>query len=211
MNKFKITRFILFPIIITADFFQNNFTKYFTPMNVGPVTTKNWSKMINKFFKKNDFVLDYGCGVGFFCKLFNHKKYIGIDINKNFITNAKKINKQYKFMSFEDKNIRRYKKHINSILINNVIHHLSDDQVSSTFNFIRNHSKKKSKILIIEPLFPTEFFSLQFFLKALDIGNYIRTKDQYLSILKNEINIKGSFKRKFGIGTAIIFHGYIRK
>ena len=49
MNKFKITRFILFPIIITADFFQNNFTKYFTPMNVGPVTTKNWSKMINKF------------------------------------------------------------------------------------------------------------------------------------------------------------------
>ena len=87
-------------------------------------------------------------------------------------------------MSFEDKNIRRYKKHINSILINNVIHHLSDDQVSSTFNFIRNHSKKKSKILIIEPLFPTEFFSLQFFLKALDIGNYIRTKDQYLSILK---------------------------
>ena len=136
MNKFKITRFILFPIIITADFFQNNFTKYFTPMNVGPVTTKNWSKMINKFFKKNDFVLDYGCGVGFFCKLFNHKKYIGIDINKNFITNAKKINKQYKFMSFEDKNIRRYRKHINSILINNVIHHLSDDQVSSTFNFI---------------------------------------------------------------------------
>ena len=47
-----------------------------------------------------------------------------------------KINKQYKFMSFEDKNIRRYKKHINSILINNVIHHLSDDQVSSTFNLL---------------------------------------------------------------------------
>ena len=90
MNKFKITRFILFPIIIIADFLQNNFTNYFTPMNLGPVTTKSWSKMINNFFKKKDFVLDYGCGVGFFCRLFNHKKYLGIDINKNFIISAKK-------------------------------------------------------------------------------------------------------------------------
>jgi len=208
MNKFKITRFVLFPVIIIADFLQNNFTKYFTPMNLGPVTTKSWSTMINNFFKKKDFVLDYGCGVGFFCKLFNHKKYLGIDINKNFIINAKKINRKYIFASFDSKEIKNY--NINSILINNVIHHLSDKQVKDSFRFLRKHSKKKSKILIVEPLLPTNFFSLQFFLKALDIGNYIRSKKQYLKILKREIIIKGSYKRQFGIGTAIIFHGYLR-
>ena len=35
-----------------------------------------------KIFKKKDFILDYGCGVGFFSRLFNKKKYIGIEINK---------------------------------------------------------------------------------------------------------------------------------
>ena len=182
MNKFKITRFILFPIIIIADFLQNNFTNYFTPMNLGPVTTKSWSKMINNFFKKKDFVLDYGCGVGFFCRLFNHKKYLGIDINKNFIISAKKKNRKYKFTDFDSKDIKKY--NINSILINNVIHHLSDKQVKDSFRFLRTNSKKKSKILIVEPLFPNNFFSLQFFLKALDIGNFIRSKEQYLKILK---------------------------
>ena len=210
MTIYKITRLILFPIIILANFFQNNFTKYFTPMNIVPVTTKNWSEIINKFFKKKDFVLDYGCGVGFFCKLFNHKKYIGIDINKNFIINAQKINKDYKFYNFDQNNIKKYKKDINAILINNVIHHLSDKQVRDSFNYIRKNSKKKSKILIIEPLYPTNFFSLQFFLKALDIGNYIRTKTEYLKILKKEVDMKESYKRKFGIGTAIIFHGYLK-
>ena len=208
MNKFKITRFVLFPIIIIADFLQNNFTNYFTPMNLGPVTTKSWSTMINNFFKKKDFVLDYGCGVGFFCRLFNHKKYLGIDINKNFIISAKKINKKYKFANFDSKDIKKY--NFNSILINNVIHHLSDKQVKDSFKFLRKNSKKKSKILIVEPLFPNNFFSFQFFLKALDIGNFIRSKEQYLKILKKEIIIKGSYKRQFGIGTAIIFHGYLR-
>ena len=95
-------------------------------------------------------------------------------------------------------------------MINNVIHHLSDKQVKDSFRFLRTNSKKKSKILIVEPLFPNNFFSLQFFLKALDIGNFIRSKEQYLKILKEEIIIKDSYKRQFGIGTAIIFHGYLR-
>ena len=210
MKIYKITRFVLYPIIIIADFFQNNFTKYFTPMNIGPVTTKNWSKIINKFFKKKDFVLDYGCGVGFFCKLFNHKKYLGVDVNENFILNAKKINTRYKFSNFKDNVTKNYKKSINAILINNVIHHLSDKQVKESFRFIGKNSKKKSKILIIEPLYPTNFFSLQFFLKALDIGNYIRTKTDYIKILKKEVNMKESYKRKFGMSTAIIFHGYLK-
>ena len=149
MNKYRITRFILYPIIFIADFLQNNFTKYFTLMNVGPVSTKNWSDLISKYFTKKDYILDFGCGVGFFSKHFHHKKYIGIDVNKEFILNAKKNNKKYKFLTFEDKNILKYKNIINSIYISNVLHHLSDDDTKKIFNYFRNHTKKKSKILII--------------------------------------------------------------
>ena len=83
MTVFTVTRFFLYPIIIVADFIQTNFTRYFTPMNIGPVNDPKWSRLIRGFFSKKDFVLDFGCGVGFFCKLFNHKNYIGLDINNN--------------------------------------------------------------------------------------------------------------------------------
>ena len=50
MNIYKLTRIILYPIIFVADFFQTNCAALFTPMNIGPVTTKNWSKIINKLY-----------------------------------------------------------------------------------------------------------------------------------------------------------------
>ena len=208
---YKFFRFILFPIIIIADFFQNNFTKYFTPMNMGPVTSKGWSDLIRKFLLKNDFVLDYGCGVGYFCRLFNHKKYIGLDINKSFIKHAKKINRKYVFKNFQEGISTKNKKKINAVLLNNVVHHLSDTQVAEAFLFFRNNTKKKTKILIIEPLFPTKFFALEFFMKVIDIGNYIKNKKEYLEMFSNYVEINKTQIKKFGIGTVLIIHGYLIK
>ena len=68
---YKIFRTILFPIIYLADFLQNNLTSIFTPMNMGPVSTSNYSSFIKKHIHKKNFVLDFGCGAGFFSKLFD--------------------------------------------------------------------------------------------------------------------------------------------
>ena len=87
---YKIVRFVLYPIIFTANYMQNNFTNFFTPMNLGPVSRPEYSIFIKKNFKKNDFVLDYGCGAGFFCNLFDKKKYLGVEINSSFVKTAKK-------------------------------------------------------------------------------------------------------------------------
>ena len=67
INIYKITRFFLFPLIIIADYLQTNYTKNFTPMNMGPVTDPVWKKTILKYLSKKNYVIDYGCGVGFFC------------------------------------------------------------------------------------------------------------------------------------------------
>jgi len=40
---------------------------------------------------------------------------------------------------------------------------------------------------------------------------FIRTKKHYLKIIEKEVRVKGSYAKKFGIGTAIIFHGYLKK
>ena len=206
MNVYKLTRFFLIPIILLADYLQTNYTKYFTPMNMGPVNEPIWKKTILKYLNSKNYVLDYGCGVGFFCRLFNSKKYIGLEINKNFIIRAKKINKNYIFFVFQDKKISNYKNRVNAIFINNVLHHMSDNQVSRTLKFLKKNSKKNSKFLIIEPLLPQNFFSIQFFLKALDIGNFLRTKEGYLKNLKRVKILKVS-QAKLGISNMIIIYG----
>lgn len=205
---YKFVRFTFWPLIILADYFQTNFTKYFTPMNMGPVTELGWSSLIRKNLTKEDFVLDYGCGVGFFCKLFNKKKYVGMEINKKFLNRAKIVNKGYNFISINEHELNKYKKKINAVLVNNVFHHLSNKQVHDALKLIGRNSIKKTKILIIEPTLPKKIFSLQFFLKALDIGNYIRTSNEYKKLLKN-IKIKKSFNAKFGINDHIVIYGTI--
>ena len=118
INTYKITRFFLFPLIIIADYLQTNCTKNFTPMNMGPVADPIWRKTILKHLSKKNFVIDYGCGVGFFCRLFDSKKYIGLEVNKNFIERAKKINKNYNFFQLNDKKITINKKKVDAIFIN---------------------------------------------------------------------------------------------
>lgn len=211
MSIYKLTRTFLYPVIFLADFFQTNFTQYFTPMNVGPVRNPNWKKVILKYLKKKDFILDYGCGVGFFSGLFNKKKYIGIEINKNFLQQAKRINKGYIFLSLKRSKIKKFRKKTNAVLINNVLHHMNDWQISKSLSLIKANCQRKTKILVIEPIYPNNFFSFEFFLKALDIGDYIRKKEGYLKILRRHINIKDINVRKFGIGTAVIFFGYFIK
>lgn len=194
------------PVIMLADLLQTNFTKYFTPMNMGPVTEPLYTEEIKKFFSKKDYVLDYGCGVGFFSKIFNKRKYIGLEINSNFIKRAKKINRGYRFKNFNEKKLEKYIKNVDAVLINNVLHHMSDKQIKDSIYFIKKNSKKKKiKLIAIEPVFPKEFFSLQFFMKALDIGNYIRTINEYKKQLKKYSKIKKNYTQQCGIGTSVIF------
>ena len=45
---YQTVRFILYPVIFLADALQNNFTNFFTPMNIGPVAKPEYSHFIKK-------------------------------------------------------------------------------------------------------------------------------------------------------------------
>ena len=199
------TRLLLFPVIITADFFQNYFTKYFTPMNMGPVSTNKFKNFLKSCFTRNSFVLDFGCGAGYFSSLFNPKKYVGIDINKSFINLAKTKFINHKFYNFDQKKLlKKYKNKIDFILINNVIHHLDKRQLKENFLFIKKNCKKNTTLIIIEPLMPKKFFSFEFFMKVLDIGNFITNQNGYKKRLKSYIKINKIRVERFSIGTTLI-------
>jgi hypothetical protein len=83
---------------------------------------------------------------------------------------------------------------------------MSDNQINLALQFLKKNSKKNTKLLIIEPLFPKKFFSLQFFLKALDIGNFMRRKEEYVKVLKRVKILKIS-QAKFGINDHVVIFG----
>ena len=118
------TRLLLFPVIITANFFQNYFTKYFTPMNMVPFQLISL-KIFKKLFYGKVIRIRFWLWSGLFSSLFDSKKYVGIDINKSFINLAKTKFINHKFYNFDQKKLlKKYKNKIDYILINNVIHHL---------------------------------------------------------------------------------------
>jgi len=208
--RYKVVRFFLYPIIYLADFVQNNFTNFFTPMNIGPVSKPSYSKFIRQNFKKNDYVLDFGSGAGYFSTLFDKNKYLGVEINKNFVRTSKKKYKNYDFKVLNDDCLNGYKNKINSIFINNVVHHLSDAQIEEAFNFFRKKLSPKTKIFIIEPILPETFFSLEFLMKVMDIGSNIKTKKEYFKIFKRCFSIKKTRIKQVGISHVFILNGFLK-
>jgi len=207
---YQTVRFILYPVIFLADALQNNFTNFFTPMNIGPVAKPEYSHFIKKKIQKNDYVLDFGCGAGFFCSLFSKKKYLGVEINTNFVKTAKKKYKKYNFKILNKNCLNGYRNKITVVFINNVIHHLSNEQIDDMFIFFKKKLKPKTKFFIIEPEFPRFFFSLQFFMHALDIGNNIMTKNEYLKIIKKFLLIKNCKVKKLGIAHGVYVNGLLK-
>tara|TARA_B100001057_G_scaffold283490_1_gene283854 strand:+ start:80 stop:715 length:636 start_codon:yes stop_codon:yes gene_type:complete len=206
---YKIIRILLYPIILLADFLQNNLTSKFTPMNMGPVSEDSYSSYIKNNINKKYYVLDFGSGAGYFSSLFNPKKYLGVEINKNFVNFSRKNKPNYKFRILKNNYLQNFEKKINLIFINNVLHHLTDKQISETFLFFKKKLNRKTKVFIIEPLFPKTFPSLEFFLKVLDIGNNIKTKKNYLKLFKRLFKIENYNVRKVGIGSVLIIKGHI--
>ena len=107
--------------------------------------------------------------------------------------------------------LKNYKNRINAILINNVIHHLNNKQIENNFLFLKKNCKKNTSILIIEPLLVNNFFSVEFFMKILDIGNYIYTKKETIKRLKKFVNIKSINVKKFSIGKTLILKCNFKK
>ena len=116
----------------------------------------------------------------------------------------KKVKNQ-KFYNFDQKKLlKKYKNKIDFILINNVIHHLDKRQLKENFLFIKKNCKKNTTLIIIEPLMPKKFFSFEFFMKVLDIGNFITNQNGYKKRLKSYIKINKIRVERFSIGTTLI-------
>lgn len=208
---FYFFRILFYPVREIIYLIQSKYIRFFNLMDLGATQEPNWKKYIKENINPNHNVLDYGCGTGNFSGIFEKEKYLGIDINKNFISYAKLKYSEYNFLTLDQikNNTFNFEKR-DCILINGVLHHISDENITKCFDLIKQVSKKNAQILILEPTKPLSVFTLDFIQKILDLGINIKSSFEYEQLLKKYINIKKISNYKFSYEVGVVISGHLK-
>jgi len=119
-------------------------------------------------------VLDLGCGPGNTAGIFAGADYTGVDINEKYIIAARKSYPDWKFIA-GDVNRVEWGRGFDIILINSLLHHLDDNEVSQIMLTAAAALNQKGKIIIQEPLIPGKGEWCCRLIMRLDRGNYFRS------------------------------------
>ncbi len=127
-------------------------------------------------------VLDVGCGPGSNCAYFMSQDYVGIDINPQYIDYARR-----KFgRRFEVADATKYEPDPTApcdfVLLNSLLHHLTDEQVSSMLRSLRHVVSPDGCIHVIDLVLP-ERAGIPRYLALNDRGDYCRTLEAWEPLL----------------------------
>ena len=150
---------------------------------------KEWFNLIKDCEDK--VILDVGCGPGKSSQYFTKaKKYVGIDISKIYIEHAKlNYSDTGDFFCIPIEKIDELDlNEINMVVMNGVLHHLSDEQISNFLEKIKLKMSENSFIVSCDPVF-TQKTSLTNYVVSLDRGTNIRSKENLLNLLSEQVNI----------------------
>lgn len=145
----------------------------------------------HSIIKEHSKVLDFGCGIGSNCSIFDSLKYVGLDCDKRRIEYAKKLYPEYEFTISESSILPIADESIDHILIFSVLHHIESEELGKCLKEFHRVLKHQGNILVVEPYFKPGSFLRNSCMKHFDKGNYIRTEQEYIDIFNN-----GSYKTK---------------
>jgi len=149
-------------------------------------------------------VLDVGCGICQFAKL-TQGRYFGIDMNKGYIDQAKKLYKNDVSKEFICEDLAKAKlpgSMFDVSLLINFTHHLSDHELNNVFLELNRVTSKY--IVICDPVKQSAKNLLGRFLTYLDRGKYIRPEDELISLIGRYFHLL-KIKRARGMGIESVF------
>ncbi|MBS3096729.1 class I SAM-dependent methyltransferase [Candidatus Woesearchaeota archaeon] len=156
---------------------------------------------------KNSKMLDFGCGTGDFCLLFDMSQYTGVDIDDKFIEFNKSRFKGYNFIKVEEgKSLPFRGSYFDKILVFGVLHHISDNSIKQILMELNRVLSDSGEVLLYDQLPSDE--QKKFFAKVLvkfDRGKFLRGSEQLKILLKNHFKIKENYKIRSGPYTLCVF------
>jgi len=138
-------------------FEEDYFDEFTTEKPWNAFTDKSYKRIINLFIKnikpkKNDLIIDMGCGTGELAKKIKDIGYtnvLGLDISKNCILMAKKQYKGIKFKTADIEKTGLKKNSVDIIFYCGILHHFPnrDKVIIEAYRIL----KENGKIFIFEP------------------------------------------------------------
>ncbi|HKW18100.1 MAG TPA: class I SAM-dependent methyltransferase [Terriglobales bacterium] len=126
-------------------------------------------------------VLDIGCGPGTNSKYFAHTDYLGIDINEDYIEDARRRFRR----PFIACDVRTYKPTQNAsfdfLLVNSFLHHLASEDVYKILTHVSTVLAEDGHVHILELMMPAEP-SLSRLLARWDRGQFARSREEWEEI-----------------------------
>jgi len=129
-------------------------------------------------------ILDIGCGPGTLVAYLPQTKYTGFDISSAYIHSAKSkyghLGKFYcqNVVDLKPEQVGRF----DIVLVVGVIHHLNDLEARTLFESAYALLKSGGKLVTFDGVFVEEQTAIARYIIAQDRGQYVRTKEGYLSI-----------------------------
>lgn len=157
----------LFTILVSSGEYQKFKSDHFTKLNLNPV-------------------LDFGCGTGVLAKFFDSKSYLGLDPLEGCIQKAQKRHPGHQFLLGGNEQLVQFRENSFEGCISwGVLHHLNEEQLTSTLINIRRILKAQGLFIALEPvILQKPGFDIRNFVMKFDRGAYLRTTEEYLTLFK---------------------------
>ena len=192
--KLMKNNFINIKYLLNLSFFYSAFKKI-----IGG--NKSARKYVKEFLKINtgDHVLDIGCGNG---DIINFLPlgifYIGIDINSNYIKNAKKkfIGKGVFINNKFSKDLIENYNNFDVIMANGLLHHLGNEDAIELFEASYKALKKGGKLITMDGCYIENNSKIVNLILKSDRGKFVRTKECYFKLASQTFKQIKIFIRK---------------
>lgn len=143
-------------------------------------------------------ILEIGCSVGNIAKIFKNSNinYLGIDIDSEVIKYAqnrykRSFNLKFQLIDLFDIDIS---KKYDLIVFPAMFHHVNDKVMTDMLNFSKKLMRPNTRIVVNDPIQPPpsapRLFHLS--LEYLEKGEFVRSKEQFHSIISNISGLKVS-------------------
>lgn len=142
--------------------------------------------------REGDKIFDIGCGPGFIVeKLPTGINYFGFDTDKKYISYANiKFGDKGSFLcGYFDKDAAEKSGSADVVMMNGVLHHLSDEEADKTLAIIKQVLRPGGRLFTLDGCFVEGQSTLAHKLLKYDRGRYVRTHDGYRSLMTKHFNV----------------------